>query len=113
MDISIEKYLLDDGGSDAAQVRVVARLADTHPVVAPFLVLPYLAPCRQGAHENRVMVLAERGDVAFYADSTTRQFGIAFVSATGRGQLVAGREYPSVDLAVRMFAGEHAALDPD
>jgi hypothetical protein len=113
MDISNEKYLVDDRSTRAEQIRVVAALSATHPVTTPFLVAPFVAECSQGAHRRRVIVLAERGDTVLYADTQTHQFGIAFLSASGRERLLAGREYPSVDLAVLMFVGDRAALDPD
>jgi hypothetical protein len=112
MDISIERYLEEAAGG-GAPVKVVAALATTHPVVTPFLVAPLVAECHQGIHHSRVIVLAQRGDTVLYADSETHQFGIAFKSEARLNRLVAGREYPSIDLAILMFVGDRAALDPD
>jgi hypothetical protein len=112
MDISIDKYL-ESTGEAGRELRVVAALATTHPQVRPFLITPFLGMCHQGAQHHAVIVLAERGEVVLYADSDTHQFGIAFQSAARRDHVFAGREYPSIDLAVCMFLGELAALDCD
>jgi hypothetical protein len=112
MDMGIEKHL-EEAGRNGTQVKVVAALATTHSDIAAFLVTPFLATCHQGAHHRSVIVLAERGDAVLYANLDTHQFGIAFQSAARRDHVFAGREYPSVELAVLMFLGDRSVLDPD
>ena len=86
-------------------------LSLTHPGIEPFLVPAKPATCHQGAQQHAVLVLAIRDEAVLYTDRATRQYGIAFQSSARQDHIFAGRQYPSMELAVRMFLGDPAALD--
>lgn len=112
MDISIDQYL-DEVTAEGRQVDVVAPIATAFPRIGDFLVAPSRVTCHQGAQSYPVIVLGARDDTVLYVDAATRQFGIAFQSAARQDHVFAGRQYPSLELAVAMFLGDRSALDPD
>jgi hypothetical protein len=78
-----------------------------YPNIVPCLVLPFEKTCVQGAHRYEALCFARRGSVVLFAAEYARRFGVAVLDAAGRVE--ASDEYPTLDMAARIFLSTHTA----
>jgi hypothetical protein len=78
-----------------------------YPNIVPCLVLPFEKTCTQGTFRYEALCFARRGSVVLFAAEHARRFGVAVLDAAG--QVEESDEYPTLDMASRIFLARHTA----